>query len=541
MDNMNIANMKIGARLAIGFGLVVLLVATVIGIGVARLNGIGDVNDKVVQQDWVNAEAANTINALTNANARNTLELFITTDQAQTDRIYQSIEINKKAIAQGLDTLDRLSDAAEAKRLLADLKSSRAAYVASFSKVAKLLEEQQLDEANRMMRGETLPTLNVLQGHIKAMMLLQKKQVEASATQVRQAIAYSRMLMIGLGCAVVLISIVFAWWITQSVTRPLRAAVTVARSVAQGDLRARIEVGSKDETGQLLDALKDMNDSFSRIVGQVRAGTETIATASSQIAAGNLDLSSRTEQQASSLEETASAMEELTSTVRGNAENARQANQLAASASEVAVKGRVVVGNVVDTMDSINQSAKKIADILGVIDAIAFQTNILALNAAVEAARAGEQGRGFAVVASEVRTLAQRSAGAAREIKLLIEDSVLKVETGARLVGHAGATMDEIVASVKRVTDIMGEISMASQEQSVGIDQINQAIGQMDRTTQQNAALVEEAAAAAGSLHEQAGQLADVVGVFKLDGTETRAPGAGAGKRPVSAPVAYSS
>jgi methyl-accepting chemotaxis protein len=260
-----------------------------------------------------------------------------------------------------------------------------------------------------------------------------------------------------------------------------------------------------------------MNDSLVRTVGDVRSGAETVATASGQIASGAQDLSSRTEEQASSLEETASSMEELTSTVKQNADNARQANGLAVSASEVAIKGGTVVEQVVDTMGSINESARKIVDIIGVIDGIAFQTNILALNAAVEAARAGEQGRGFAVVASEVRNLAHRSAAAAKEIKTLIDDSVEKVETGSKLVGQAGATMDDIVTSIQRVTDIMGEITSASQEQSAGIEQVNRAIAQMDQVTQQNAALVEEAAAAAQSLQEQAGSLVHVVSVFKLN------------------------
>ncbi|HJV76250.1 MAG TPA: methyl-accepting chemotaxis protein, partial [Noviherbaspirillum sp.] len=306
-------------------------------------------------------------------------------------------------------------------------------------------------------------------------------------------------------------------WIVRAITKPLDAAVKIADGIAGGNLTQQIDVRSTDETGRLMQALKHMNESLVNIVSQVRTSTDSIATASGQIASGNLDLSSRTEEQASSLEETASSMEELTSTVKQNADNARQANQLAASASEVAGKGGAVVAQVVDTMGAINDSSKKIVDIIAVIDGIAFQTNILALNAAVEAARAGEQGRGFAVVASEVRSLAQRSAGAAKEIKALIDDSVEKVNTGAQLVNVAGTTMEEIVESVKRVTDIMGEITAASQEQTAGIEQINQAITQMDQVTQQNAALVEEAAAASEAMQDQAGQLSQAVSVFKLN------------------------
>jgi methyl-accepting chemotaxis protein len=289
--------------------------------------------------------------------------------------------------------------------------------------------------------------------------------------------------------------------------------------VAAGDLTSNIVVGStKSSTGRLLQALKEMNDHLIDLVGKVRSSTDQIATASGEIASGNSDLSQRTEEQASSLEETASSMEELTSTVRQNADNARQANQLAAGASEVAVKGGEVVGQVVQTMSAISESSHKIVDIISVIDGIAFQTNILALNAAVEAARAGEQGRGFAVVATEVRTLAQRSAAAAKEIKELISDSVAKVDEGTRLVDEAGTTMNEIVTSIKRVTDIMSEITAASQEQSSGIEQVNQAVTQMDEATQQNAALVEEAAAAAESMSDQAQALIQAVSVFKLSG-----------------------
>ncbi len=308
-------------------------------------------------------------------------------------------------------------------------------------------------------------------------------------------------------------------------------AAAIARRIAEGDLGVHIEVGAHDRSS-LLHAIRAMRDDLAKIVSEVRDGTDTIATASNEIATGNLDLSARTEEQASSLEETAASMEELTSTVKQNADNARQANQLAASASEVATRGGAVVSQVVDTMASINDSSKKIVDIISVIDGIAFQTNILALNAAVEAARAGEQGRGFAVVASEVRNLAQRSASAAKEIKALIGDSVEKVEVGNKLVSDAGQTMDEVVASVRRVTDIMGEITAASSEQSAGISQVNQAIAQMDAATQQNAALVEQAAAAAESMQGQAARLLQAVRVFHLE-TAGAAP---AGRPAASAP-----
>lgn len=319
------------------------------------------------------------------------------------------------------------------------------------------------------------------------------------------------MIVLGL-----ILAVIAGFLLIRAIIGPLNEAVTVANAVASGDLTSRIEVNSTNEMGRLLQALKTMNSNLLDLVGKVRNSTESIATASSEIASGNSDLSHRTEEQASSLEETASSMEELTSTVKQNADNARQANQLAVGASEVAMKGGAVVGQVVQTMSSINDSSKKVVEIISVIDGIAFQTNILALNAAVEAARAGEQGRGFAVVATEVRTLAQRSAAAAKEIKELINDSVTKVDEGTKLVDEAGSTMDEIVTAVKRVTDIMSEISAASQEQSSGIEQINQAVTQMDEVTQQNAALVEEASAAAESMKEQSKVLIQAVSVFKF-------------------------
>jgi methyl-accepting chemotaxis protein-1 (serine sensor receptor) len=363
-----------------------------------------------------------------------------------------------------------------------------------------------------------------------------KLQLDVAKTNYENAQSVYRVVLVACSLGILfglVVAVALGAWIIRSISRPLESAVQIAGAVAAGDLTREIRVESTNEIGRLMQALKGMNDGLVTIVAQVRAGTDTIATASGQIAAGNLDLSSRTEEQASSLEETAASMEELTSTVKQNADNARQANQLVASASGIALKGGEVVAEVVNTMEDINESSRQIVNIISVIDGIAFQTNILALNAAVEAARAGEQGRGFAVVASEVRNLAQRSASAAKEIKELIGSSVEKVDAGSKLVEQAGATMNEIVDSVRRVSDIMGEITAASQEQSAGIEQVNQAIAQMDQVTQQNAALVEEAASAADSMQHQAASLAQVVSVFKVgqDAAARHAPA------PLSAPA----
>ncbi|MGK5080055.1 methyl-accepting chemotaxis protein [Janthinobacterium sp. HLX7-2] len=370
-------------------------------------------------------------------------------------------------------------------------------------------------EQLQALRAQAQPSQQDAQ-RIDQQIAVQSAQMRTGADVAIKRAHNMSMLIIALGVIGGVLSLATAWFISSGIVRPLRHAVKVARKVAGGDLSGNIRVESRDEVGQLLQALKEMNASLINIVGEVRGGTQDIAGASGEIAAGNLDLSQRTQAQASSLEQTAASMEELTATVKQNADNARQANQLAQSAAEVAGKGGTVVAQVVETMTSINASSKKIVDIIGVIDAIAFQTNILALNAAVEAARAGEQGRGFAVVAAEVRTLAQRSAGAAKEIKQLIGDSVEKVDAGARLVDTAGATMREIVASVHRVTDIMGEISMASGEQLSGIEQVTAAIVQMEHVTQENAALVEQASTAAAGMQQRATQLSGTVGIFRL-------------------------
>ncbi|HJV72588.1 MAG TPA: methyl-accepting chemotaxis protein [Noviherbaspirillum sp.] len=355
-----------------------------------------------------------------------------------------------------------------------------------------------------------------IQEQMEKLILLNQAYANRAKEEGRDAQASARLLTIVVSGIALLLCAAFAWWLTRSITIPLREAVTFARRVANGDLTVAAEVHSDDEVGQLMQALKEMNGSLEKIVSEVRLGTHAIVNSSQEIASGNQDLSSRTEHQVNTLEQTAASILELTSTVKSNSENACEANKLAISASEIARKGGMVVSQVVDTMASINTSSREIVDIIGVIDGIAFQTNILALNAAVEAARAGEQGRGFAVVASEVRSLAQRAASAAKEIKTLIDASVSKIDSGSELVGHAGATMDEIVASVKRVTDIMSEIATASEGQAGELDQINNAIRQMDVVTQQNASLVEQAAAASDSMHQLAGGLMDVVSMFKL-------------------------
>jgi methyl-accepting chemotaxis protein-1 (serine sensor receptor) len=446
-----------------------------------------------------------------------TLSQALTVDDAEVPALLENIKRNKKLIDEQWNAYTATELTPEEKQVYDALIGKRRAFVADgvTPAIAALLAHDK-ERAGQLVH-RTLPKLfEPLSVAINELIGIQLKEAQRLDQNSREKYALVRTLCLG-GLAIgLLLAGVIGTALVRGIVRPLEEAVRIAGAVASGDLTQSIEVSKRDETGRLMRALKDMNDGLVKIVGQVRGGTDTMATASGQIAAGNLDLSSRTEQQASSLEETAASMEELTSTVKQNADNARQANALALSASEVAGKGGVVVAQVVETMHAIDASSIKIADIIGVIDGIAFQTNILALNAAVEAARAGEQGRGFAVVAAEVRNLAQRSAAAAKEIKSLIDDSVKQVHQGSGLVAQAGSTMAEIVQSVSRVTDIMAEITAASQEQTAGIEQVNSAITQMDQTTQQNAALVEQASAAAQALQEEAAMLARVVGTFRL-------------------------
>jgi methyl-accepting chemotaxis protein len=406
----------------------------------------------------------------------------------------------------------------EEKRIYAEFQQDMDAYMAESTKLTALSHAGNKDEARALFKGASNKIYRKINGEFEALAKHNDDGSSASEQSAKQVFNMSRQLIIGALVLLVGVGLLLAVWVARMVAGPLNEAVSVAQRVADGDLTADIEVGSRDEAGMVMSSLRAMNQSLAHVVGQVRGSTDAIATASAQIASGNLDLSARTEGQASSLEQTASAMEELTATVRQNADNALLANQLAQSASGVAADGGKVMGEVITTMEAISAASRKIVDIIGVIDGIAFQTNILALNAAVEAARAGEQGRGFAVVASEVRNLAQRSAIAAKEIKHLIQDSVQQMNSGTVLVQQAGHSMEQVVASVRHVSDVVGEISASSVEQRSGIEEINKAIVQIDETTQRNAALVEEAAAAAAALQEQAAQLAAVVSRFRLSG-----------------------
>jgi methyl-accepting chemotaxis protein len=527
---MEIRNMKVGTRLALSFGSVCVLLCIILAIAISKLGSLNDGTSSIINDRWPKIAMSNEVLTQTDRIAIALRNMMLTESKPDRKKQVDDIVDARKLIANNVDKLEKVIIAPRGKDLLQKVQDARAKYIVGQDKLIALINEDKAPEAKAYLADELRPVLKSYKEALNSLILFQVELIEASGKDAANTYAVSRNLMLGLGAFAILLASVIGVLITRSLLKQLGGepeyAASIATRIANGDLAVEVEVQQNDHSS-MLHAMRSMRDNLGTIVTQVRQGTETIATASSQIAAGNLDLSSRTEEQASSLEETASSMEELTSTVKQNADNARQANQLAASASEVAVKGGAVVSQVVDTMGAINDSSKKIVDIISVIDGIAFQTNILALNAAVEAARAGEQGRGFAVVATEVRSLAQRSAAAAKEIKALISDSDEQVGNGSKLVEQAGATMEEVVASVKRMTDIMGEIAAASAEQTAGIEQINQAIAQMDEVTQQNASLVEQAAAASEAMQEQAGQLVQVVSTFKL-----------AGQQAVSAPVA---
>ena len=511
--------LKIGQRLTLGFASVLVLLVALTALAWTSLQSAQQATSRVTVMEHRSAVMDEWL-ASTRLNVNRVLAVAKSGDNPDVDAYF------KPMIAQTTErinvlqkTLDEEISSDEGKAMLKDISTRRSEYIAVRKAYFETLKSGDIAAAIRDLDEKLLPAANRYMDTMAGLQKYQRSLVDAAVAASNATIDRQELMILALAAIAVLMASLVAWRITVSVTAPLHEAVGIATAVAAGDLNGQVQTSRKDELGDLLRALSGMKTSLIQTVGQVRSATDSINTASFEIASGNQDLSARTEQAASNLEETAASMEQLTSTVRQSADAARQANQLAASAAEIAVRGGQVVGQVVTTMDEINHSSKKISDIIGVIDGIAFQTNILALNAAVEAARAGEQGRGFAVVAGEVRNLAQRSAEAAKEIKNLIGASVDRVEAGSRLVADAGQTMSEIVGSVQRVSDIIGEITAAAGEQSDGIGQVNVAVTQLDQMTQQNAALVEESAAAAESLKDQAGRLAEVVRVFRLAGS----------------------
>ena len=538
---MKFLNLTIAKRLGLGFGLVSLFLLLVIALGLTSMRQIQDRMNEATKVNNVETRLAQTMDLTVTERALALRNLILLKEEKEIQIEVARIAAQEKKYAAAQQKLGEMfakreGTSSEEKSLLEQIRTQSGLAAPFIQRAAALALEQKQDEAYKLLRYEFRPVQKRWWELLRTLIAVEEKQNSEASSMAEAAYSQARLVMLSIGSLALLTSLLAAVLITRSVTRQLGCepdeAAAIAGQIASGNLAVPIHTRAGD-THSLLHAMQSMRDSLAQIVQQVHASTETIATAAGQIAMGNLDLSSRTEQQASTLEQTASSMEELTSTVRINTDHARQANGLAESASDVATKGGAVVAQVVDTMAAIDVSARKIVDIIAVIDGIAFQTNILALNAAVEAARAGEQGRGFAVVATEVRNLAQRSAAAAKEIKDLIGDSVDKVQAGNRLVEQAGSTMHEVVASVRRVTGIMSEMMSASQEQSAGIEQINIAVTQMDNVTQQNAALVEEAAAAAQAMQEQVNSLNEVVSVFRVGNI---AGGRDAGLRVVSRP-----
>jgi len=512
---MKLRNLRVGTRLGLAFGAILLITALIALTGMWRIATLQQASDKLATQEIEQQLLVEGLAANVDANWVRTEAYLKAIDQAYLDQLDTAMAATTKSTLDKLKRIEAMVNDDAGKALLKTIDTARKTYRSKRDEIRHAHRGGEPDVAGMVDRDlhpladNYLKALHGLREHMA-------RQLQASQSNSKSAAQASQWLL-GMATLVAMaLGALLAVQVTRSIVRPVQRGRQAAENIANGDLTQAIAVRSGDETGQLLQALASMQGKLAAIVGNVRGNAEAVASASAEIAQGNSDLSSRTEQQASALEETAASMEELGSTVRQNADNARQANQLALNASSVAAQGGDVVAQVVDTMKGINDSSKRIADILGVIDSIAFQTNILALNAAVEAARAGEQGRGFAVVAAEVRSLAQRSAEAAKEIKGLIHTSVERVAQGSVLADKAGSTMAEVVTAIRRVTDIMGEISAASSEQSTGVAQVGEAVTQMDQATQQNAALVEQSAAAADSLRTQAEQLVEAVAVFQL-------------------------
>ena len=516
---MSLNNLKIGVRLGLGFGAVLALLLAMAGVAYVHMVQTAQSMEVLTTSE----KRANTVDEWqrkTQLNLTRVVAIAKAASQPEVEAYFGPlVKETSKEISELQKTMEANTSTDTGRALMAAIAQKREAYVGLRTKLYEHVKAGDLPAAEAMLKEQMLPASVAYLGAMGEMQAYERTQADSQTTALRSSMAMSKNVLIGLTIASLCVGAGMAFVITRSVAAPVRQAVTAARVIASNDLSQRLDSSRRDELGDLLHALSDMQGSLQQVVGQVRSATDSIATASAEIATGGQDLSIRTEQAASNLQQTASSMEQLTATVRQSADSARQANQLAASAAEVAARGGNVVSQVVTTMDEINASSKKISDIIGVIDGIAFQTNILALNAAVEAARAGEQGRGFAVAASEVRSLAGRSAEAAKEIKSLIGASVERVQAGSRLVTDAGSTMTEIVISVQRVSDMIGEITAASSEQSDGIGQVNTAVAYLDQMTQQNAALVEESAAASESLKQQASTLTQVVSTFKLDRT----------------------
>ncbi|WP_077037086.1 methyl-accepting chemotaxis protein [Pelomonas sp. KK5] len=507
---------SIGQRLTFVLSLVLLIAFIGSGLGYVALQRVAAQTAQMNEQKLVAERiASDWFRNITNGVTR-TSAIAVSADPSLVDFFKEQAAESSRQSGELQKALEAKMTTPEEREAFEALSTSRKAYLSTRDSVSEAKRIGDAFKAKTIFEKEFQPAAATFQAGIKKISEMQRRQMDEATASIAQTNAQARMALIAFALCALVVGGVLLVWLTRSITRPLGEAAQVAEAIANYDLSRPIQSGANDETGRLLQALQRMQGSLQGLIGSVRGSSDSINTASAEIATGNQDLSARTEQTASNLQEAAASMMQLTSTVRQTAESAQTANQLASSAAEVAQRGGTVVAQVVSTMEDISASSRKIGDIIGTIDGIAFQTNILALNAAVEAARAGEQGRGFAVVASEVRSLAQRSAAAAKEIKTLISASAERVDSGTRLVQDAGSTMGEIVASVQRVTDIIGEITAASREQSDGINQINAAVNQLDQMTQQNAALVEESAAAAESLRDQSQQLAGAVSVFRL-------------------------